>query len=471
MPITNDPSRRPAFAPLSTPTPTNAPATAQTTTAQTTTAPATAANPTTEQPTKRSELHATHFAGTVEGAPPRSSHRNSSGPASVEGFSLLRKVTQLTRKQVAVAGLGLALLLPPAAGQVLHPGVSPSTAAAVASPLAMQMQQKSKTQSAASVNAAVQRAVSQVGVGIGPARESAVGNVIAVSTSAQAQAQQARSILSDARATMNSLQAEVGLDARMGFLIDLYWFGVPDANHVFHAGNTDVASTNSFANELDTAVANARTAARNEVSRLLVDESPAFVSLQTELDQMGTQLALAQKIGRLAREASSDLSFAHYNIVRRNSESETMMVDVFSERSVTSNGTTTTERVRTGQRRVPNPAWEEYKSKAQNWKYSAERTIRRLNDEINGSQGILPGADFKTVDASELVAFRPFVSPVFDRDCVRGLMPKVKDVEESTKRLLEQIEERRGSLNTEMNHQIDVRWGSIVDGVVAAPRS
>jgi hypothetical protein len=455
MPITNDPIRRPAFTPLSTSNTANS--------QPTTTVNAT----TTAHPTTRSDLHATHFAGTVEGAQRRSpSSRNSSGSASVEGFSLLAKVKQVTRKQMTMAALGLALLMPPGVGQMLHPGVSPS--AAVKSPVAMQMQQKSETQNAASVNAAMQRAVSQVGQGTGAARESAVGNVIGLYTKAQTQAQKAHSLLSDASATMSSLKNEVGVDARMGFVVDLYWFGVPDAHQVFHHGQTDLASAQAFTNDLDAAVKGARTSARGEVSKLLVDESPAFASLKSDHDLTGTRLEVAKKIERLADRAGDKLSAAHTYITLRNITPETIKVDDYTTRTITENGQSRTVTEKTGSHEETNPAWSNYNMIAMSAKADAEGAIRELNGTIAGSKSLLT-ADLKGVDANVLGVLDFFRQPSFglwsyDSFNVSDAQSKVKDLEVSAARLVGHIQPRYDSLDTDMNHQIDVRWGAIVNG-------
>jgi hypothetical protein len=425
----------------------------------------------------RAELHGTHFAGSVDGARPRQGGSSSparAGGASAEGFGLLASLGRATGKQLAAAAFGFALLMPPIVGQVMHPGASPSTA--VKSPIAMQLQQKSDVTSGASVRGQLQGAVSKVPGGVGAAREDAIRNVIGVVDRAQLQTQKAHALLSDASRAMESLKRDVCADARMGFVVDLYWFGVPDAHHVYHEGRSDLSQTQAFVSDLDAAATMARAAARNEVSKLLTDESPAFAQLKTTHAHVGHQLDVAKQIEGLANRAGDKLeSTAHY-ITLRNITPQTVTVDDYETR-VTKNadGTSSSERVRVGSHEEENPSWRSYSNLALVAKADAEGAIRELNGVIKASRGLFPSTELGRADAKLISVFDFIGQPSFgvwsyDSFSVQDAKRHVQQLEVAGARLVGNIQPEFNRLDTDMNRQITARYDVIAASAVT-PRS
>ncbi len=427
-------------------------------------------------PAARSELHGTHFAGSVEGSRQRQggSATSSTGGASAEGFGLLATLGRATGKQLAAAALGFALLMPPIVGQMMHPGTSPS--AAVKSPIAMQMQQKSEVTSGASVRGQLQSAVSKVPGGVGAAREDAIRNVISVVDRAHVQAQKGHTLLSDASRTMESLKRDVGADARMGFVVDLYWFGVPDAHHVYHEGNSDLSQTQSFVTDLDAATSAAHASARNEVSKLLADESPAFAQLKTTHAHVGHQLDVAKQIEGLAHRAGDKLETTVQYITMRNMTPETVTVDDYETR-VTKNldGSESSERVLVGSHQEANPTWQNYNSIAMLAKADAEGAIRELNGLITGSRSLFPTTDLGRAAAKLITMFDFIGQPSFgvwsyDSFSVQDAQRNVQQLEVAAARLVGNIQPEFNRLDADMNHQITVRYNGIAEGA-STPRS
>jgi hypothetical protein len=449
---------------------TNAPAT----NAPSTNAPSSATSTTSPRPQNQTPFSTSRFDRTAAaGATAKSGSSTSSslgrqaGAGSAEGFGLLGRLQQATKKQLAMAAMGFALLLPPTVGQMMHPGVSPE--APVKSPVAMQIAQKSALPDGNSVRQAVQRANSQVPGGTGAAREAALQKSIGLVENAAAHAQRGQGLVSNADATMEAMKKDVGLDARMGFVVDLYWFGVPDAHHAFHAGRSDLKETARFANDLSAAVAETRGAVRGEVSKLLVAESPAYAALKADHDDVGHRLNFAKKLGSLAHRAHSELDDAKTYIQLRNMTPQTREEPVFETRTTTENGMTTSKQVQTGTRTVPNEQWSTYNMLAISAKSDAERAIRQLNTAIGEAKAVFPQHDLKNVDADLIGLFDFLGHPSFglwsfDSADVNAAQKKVSALETSAAHLVGNLQPQFDRLDRDMNQEISARWQQLHQG-------
>jgi hypothetical protein len=277
------------------------------------------------------------------------------------------------------------------------------------------------------------------------------------------QADKANALLSEADKTMAALRNSVPFDARAGFPVDLYWFGVPKENHVYHQGNRDLKATSSFTNKLDEAVNGARAAARGAVSDLLVDESPAYASLKSEHDLVGAKLDVSKKIVSLADQAGRALDDAERYIRLRNMTSETVTVDDYT---TLENSDGTTSQVRSGSHEETNPDWEMYDRFAYRAKRDSEGLIRELNGTVVAASTLLPPSELRQIDANLVGAFGFFREPSFgawsfDSFSVDDAQRQVQHMEVAGAKLVGQFQGPFDRLDGQVNQQIDTRWQAL----------
>jgi hypothetical protein len=392
--------------------------------------------------------------------------------SSAAGYGLMQRLADgwKHKRGAMVAGaLGFALLIPPLTGQLMHPGLSPD--GPVRSPVAVQlMQQQEEVASPAMIGRAVQEARSAIPDGTGPSRDAAVTGLIQVAIDAQQQGRQARSLSSEAAKTMQALEAEVGLDARLGFVADVYWFGVPDAHHVYHQGDRDAGAIASGAQAIGSAADRAVATARGEVRDLLYETSPSFKTTADRFDVVHARFEIAQHLQQLAKTASDELASAENFIMLRNVTPKTVTVEDYETRTTTNaDGSTTTEEVHVGSHEEPNPAWATYNAAAILAKANAESAIRALNSAVGTAKSVFPESELAKVD-TDLIGFLDFFGHPsfllwsFDSMDVDAAQAKVGDLRDAATELVGSIRPEHTQLKNKIESTITMKWDALLAG-------
>ncbi|MBK6687103.1 MAG: hypothetical protein IPG45_21725 [Deltaproteobacteria bacterium] len=385
--------------------------------------------------------------------------------ASKSGFDLIGGYQRLTQrgKQAAIASaVGFLLLLPPGVGQLMHPGVPKASS----SPVAMLMAEKSELPTGARIRAEVDRFQSEVPWGgTGPARKLAIREMIDHHDRVTQLDGRISGIASDAASLIEALKAEVGLDAKLGYGADWYWFGVPPQHATYHAGVSDNQGIQSHAQGVRQALGYAREVTRNEVSKLLIDESPAYKQLHAKYTHEKNRLEAATGIRALADEASDALSTASHAITMRNLTPKTVEEPVYEDRT-RSDGTS--ERVQTGTRTVDNPAWDSWNLIAIAAKSRAEGRIRELNRATQAHSQLL-GIGAQGVAADLIGVWDFFRQPSFgiwsfDSFDVDAAKSKTDGLRGAMDVLIVQIRRVHDPLKAEVNAAIDARWKDLAGG-------
>jgi hypothetical protein len=190
--------------------------------------------------------------------------RSQSRVASAE--HALGNASQHTRRVITASALGFMLLFPPTAGQIMHPGVGNT---ASTSPVATQLAHKAEIKPGGELRAELARARARVPAETGVAREAALRGMIGVTEGADRQAHAADRLVGDAGRQMAQLREQVGWDAKLGLVADVYWFGVPDPHATFHKGGDDTQTLVALDADVRAAALEARTSTRAEIGRLL----------------------------------------------------------------------------------------------------------------------------------------------------------------------------------------------------------
>jgi hypothetical protein len=384
---------------------------------------------------------------------------------SKAGFGLLsltnkwHSLTDKAQKTLATAALGFMLLVPPGVGQMMNPGVPQ----AKLSPVAMQMQQKAELPSGAQIQAEAQSLRSHIPQGVGPQRESAVLKVMQSYERSSAKTEKARALVGDAHKTLGELKSTVALDAKMGYAVDWYWFGVPEHHANFHAGTADVGVLDRDLKGMDAGVASARSTARESVSDLLRAESAPYASLHADYKHETNKLERATQIHTLADQAVSSLTTASHAVMMRNVTPRTITVDDYTTNDKG-------ERVRSGSHEETNPTWTMWNLAAIAAKASAEANVKHLNTAVKDAAQLLE-LNPKQVDANLIGALDFFGHPSFlvwsfDSGDVSRATDAAKDLRTSISVKLDQIRPVQQKLEREVNQQIDARWTQLKDGPI-----
>lgn len=384
--------------------------------------------------------------------------------ASKSGFALLdgfRQLKQSTRRAVTASAIGFMLLVPPGVGQLMHPG-----APTAASPLALMMSEKSEIPTGARIRAEANQLRAQIPGGIGASRELALVALIEHYDRSVRSGREISALSSDAAQQINALKEAVGLDARMGYAVDLYWFGVPQDHAAFHAGVGDARAIADQASDVGAALSEVRAGARAEVSDLLRAESPEYAALHAEYSHEKSRLSAATRIRDLADEASDALGTASNAITMRNLTPRTIQEDVYETRSTkNADGTTSSERVKTGTRTVDNPSWHTWNTLAIASKARAEGKIRGLNEAI-GTHRELLGIDGGGLSADLITAWDFFGQPSFfvwsfdSQDVDRAEQAADRMIGEMNG-LMRQIHTVLDPLERQVESRIDARWSEL----------
>ncbi|MCA9549483.1 MAG: hypothetical protein KC933_05560 [Myxococcales bacterium] len=381
--------------------------------------------------------------------------------ASGAGFALLGRFKQLKRstQQAAVASaLGFMLLLPPGVGQLMHPG-----APTASSPLSLMMSEKAELPTGARVRAEASALRREIPGGVGAARELALRALIEHHDGAAASQRDLAALSGDAAAQMAKLRESVGLDAKMGYAVDWYWFGVPPEHATYHAGVDDARAIADQAGDVRAAVAEVRAMARNEVSELLKAESPEYAQLHAKYSHEKHRLEVATRIRDLADEASDALGTASNAILMRNLTPRTIEEPVYETRTSTNaDGSTRSERVQTGTRTVDNPAWHTWNAVAVAAKARAEGKIRGLNETIRSNRELL-GLDGSGISADLITAWDFFGQPSFfvwsfDSQDVSRAERAADQMVGQMNGMIRQIHTVYDPLSREVEATIDARW-------------
>jgi hypothetical protein len=405
-------------------------------------------------PAKSTELHQTHFAGSVSSTAERArvTAGQSAATSAVDGFAALNDAP-VDDKAKTGSAFGFASLLR------LFKSVP-----AAKSPVALQIQQKGAFNDADAVRNAMSTAMSRVKASGGAA---AVGQVVQVVNKAEAQAEKAKHLVDNAAANTEALKANVGLDARLGRVIDWLWFGIPEAHRAYHDSKKDLKASTAFTTELQQAVGTTRTEARSAVGTLLAQENPAVAALTTQRNDVATRLQIAQRLHTLADSAASDLSSADHYIRQRNSTSRTVDVPVFETRTTTdANGVTNEEKVQVGTREESNSTYESYEAQANRAKSSAESTLRELKGVVDVARRLFPDHELQDLGSTSLTTFDFFAQPSFgswsyDSSEVSAAETRVNALANDARSLEQKLEPALAGLNSKLNAHIDDRWQSL----------
>jgi hypothetical protein len=319
---------------------------------------------------------------------PGSSRGGPASAASRAGFLLLeryRGLSQGARKATVAAAAGFLLLLPPVGGQLMHPGAPKAQ-----SPLAMMVSEKASQPTGARVRQETARLATQVPGGKGHARELALRAMIDHHDSSARSAGRLEALSGDAAKQLARLRETVGLDARMGYAVDCYWFGVPDEHARYHAGIGDARTITDQAADVRSAAREARASTRQQISEFLKEESPAYAELHRAFSHEKLRLTRATEVRDQAGAASDALGTASHAVMMRNLTSRTKEEDVYTTR-ITRNrdGTTSTTQVKTGTRTVDNPDWHTWNMLAVAAKARAESRVHELNVSVRANRELL----------------------------------------------------------------------------------
>lgn len=391
--------------------------------------------------------------------------------ASAMGFDLLRsfeRLTHKTKKIVVGSLIGFTLLMPPITGQLMHPGAPKATN----SPVAMMVEQTRELPSGAQIRGQVDRARSQIPGGVGEARENALRGLISVHDQAREVMRESNRLSSSAQRVMDQLREEVGADARMGYAVDWYWFGVPENHANYHGGKVDSKGIEDRAESVRDATEHARTVARDEVSNLLKLESPAYADLHARYTHEHNRLTAAQDIRQLADHTADALSDAKHAIYMRNLTPRTIEEPVYETRTKTetnADGTTSTtsEYVQTGTRTVDNPEWHLWNTAAIVAKSRAEQNIRDLNREVQENRqllGIEGRIDGNLINAWDFFGQPSFLLWSFDSQDVSRAQREAEQLRGTMDGMIGQIRVVHDRLERDVNAKIDARWNELAAG-------
>lgn len=388
------------------------------------------------------------------------------GEASLSGFDRLKAryqaLTDGGRQAVIASAVGFLLLIPPGTGQLLHPGVPKASH----SPLAMMTAEKADLPTGARLRGEVDQARGQVPQGgAGAGRKLAIREMIELHGRIEKLDRRLSGIANDAASMMAALSTEVGFDAKLGYGVDWYWFGVPPKHAEYHAGVTDNAGIQDHAQGVANARSYARATAREEISKLLLEESPEYRVLHGKYVHEKNRLEAATSIRGLAADASDALSTASHAITMRNLTPKTTTEPVYSTRTRKDG---TTERVQTGTRTVPNPTWDMWNMAAIAAKGRAEGRIRELNGATTthakllgmGGQGVPPDL-IGVWDFFRQPSFGIWSFDSFDVDAAKGKVDSLRGMMDG---MIVQIRRVHDPLKAEVEATIDARWNDLAGG-------
>lgn len=386
---------------------------------------------------------------------------------STVGFGLLSRwehMGQRTQRALAAAAMGFALLLPPVTGQIINPGL---TQREVPSPIAVQLVQQSKLKSGPDIRNDVSVALAGAAQKTGAARESALTKVIAAVNAADEQVRRSDAVAGEAGQKMQALRAQIPWDAQhLGFVGDLYWFGVPSANMSFHQGADDASRLTMQQQDVRAAATEAKASARAAIAELLKDESPSFRKTSERFAHVDGQYQETLRVEKLAERAHAELDGAGRAIMLRNLTPKTVTVQDYRTETKVVDGKTVTEQVPAGSHEEPNPAYAAMNAAAVAQKAQAESAVRELSAALPRLRALVPEAQLRDVDAN-LIGFLDFVGQPsfglwsFDSGDVDAAKAKVSELEGGLHQLAASIAPERNSLDAKIQRAIDLRWDSL----------
>lgn len=376
----------------------------------------------------------------------------------------LANASQQTRRVITASALGFMLLIPPTAGQLLHPGVGNTT---TTSPVATQLAQKAEIKTGGELRAELARARARVPAETGVAREDALRGMISVTEGADRQAQAADRLVGDAGRQMAQLREQVGWDAQLGLVADVYWFGVPDLHATFHKGGDDTQTLVALDADVRAAALEARTSTRTEIGRLLYVESPSFKATRDRFDVVHTQLTAAESIESSAQRAYDALSTAESLVTLRNVTPQTITVADYADvPSTGADGKVTTTRQQVGSHQEPNPGYAVANAAAVAGKLAAEARVREMNEIINAQrdnlpQGQLRGVDVDLVGLLDLFGQPRFLAWSFDSYDIDQAKEQVSELRAAAHAAAESVRPEHTRLDRSLNRSIDMRWDAL----------
>ncbi|MBK7857975.1 MAG: hypothetical protein IPJ65_04975 [Archangiaceae bacterium] len=380
------------------------------------------------------------------------------GDAARAGLRLLTSAKDWAtshKKAAAAAAIGFAILLPPVAGQVMHPGI-PSAQ----NPVAAQVQQANQLPTNGGLNGELKAALGKVPQqGTGAGREATIRDVMTVQHKAESVTDRAREIDGSAHRTVNAL--DTPWDARAGTAVDLYWFGVTPEGQVLHLGEHSVDKLDDQVSDLQKTATEAKASAREEVSKLMCDESPAYATLHSRYVTVKNEYTTARHVQDLAHKASSAIDWAVSAQALAVATPPTILVP--HSHTVTTNGKTTT--VQDPPTIETNPARTSADAVALAAKISADGSLDDLKTAASKAQDVL--GDSADIDGDLITPFSFFSSGyggVFDLANSISIGSKVDKLEGAADAIGDRLEPEYKSLDAQVNAQITARYDEIAAG-------
>jgi hypothetical protein len=375
----------------------------------------------------------------------------------------LANAPRQTQRALTASALGFLLLFPPTAGQIMHPGVGNIP---TASPVATQLAQGAEIKPGQELRAELARARARVPAETGVAREAALRGMIRVTADADGQAHAADRLVGDAGRRIAQLREQVGWDAKLGLVADVYWFGVPDTHATFHKGGDDTQTLVALDADVRAAALEARTSTRAEIGRLLSVESPSFKSTSDRFDIVHTQLTAAESIESSARRAHDALSTAESLVIVRNSTPPTITVADYADvPSTGADGKVTMTRQQVGSHQEPNPGYAAANAAAIAGKLEAEARVKEMNETINAQRENLPqqlrGVDVNLVGLLDFFARPRFLVWSFDSYDIVRVKEQVSELRGAAHAAAESVRPEHTRLDRSLNRSIDMRWDAL----------
>jgi hypothetical protein len=266
---------------------------------------------------------------------------------------------------------------------------------------------------------------------------------------------------------MAQLRQQVGWDAKLGLVADVYWFGVPDLHATFHKGGDDTQTLVALDADVRAAALEARTSTRAEIGRLLYVESPSFKSTSDRFDIVHTQLTAAESIESSAERAYDALSTAESLVTLRNVTPQTVTVADYADVPTTgADGKVTTTRQQVGSHQEPNPAYAIANAAAVAGKLEAEARVKEMNETINAQRDNLPQGQLRGVDANLVGLLDLFGQPrflvwSFDSYDIDQAKDQVSDLRGAAHAAAESVRPEHTRLDRSINRSIDMRWDAL----------
>jgi hypothetical protein len=406
----------------------------------------------------------------------RAPSSTSGGAASAAGFGGLRhqweSLANRTQKTVIASTLGFMALVPVGAGQVMHPGFTQPT---FRSPIAAQVASRGTLTSADQLVARYDAERARLTTTRGPAQEVGLRRLIEQSRAADANQKNSHALVRDADATLKRLGNSVGLDARMGYAVDVYWFGVPDNHEAFHQGKSAVGRIQQFDQNATNAAQQIRQKTRDTFRDVLAQESTTFHTQRERFRVIDPQLRAADDVVEQAKEARSALHrVTTAEAIRAATPQQTQQAVYRTKTTTVGSGTNArqvTTQVFDGYKRVPNPAYDAAVLGLTLAKSRAESAISDLNRAVETLQRTSPGVDLGVARGDLLNPFDFFrgfqwLSTVVTVSNVVTASHDIGRVEGAAQVIVDQLKPEHEQLTTAMERAIDQRWQQTEAGAV-----